>query len=220
LIKKRSLILAVVLIGAAVAGLAAWGYARPAIASPERARSEGKSFGARNETADKLHGLKGRHGFSHSESRDEESDDRESDDRDDVTVTPGGLTTTTTAGATTTTTGATTATTGATTTTTGATTTTTGATTTTTGATTTTTQRATTTTTQATTTTTAINAASLFSALCARCHGPSGTQIRSTLTASQISTYIGTGGSMSSYASSLNTAQKTALANYVAGGGR
>ena len=211
--KKRRLTLAVVLIGMAVVGLAAWGYARPAVASPGHARSEGKSFNARHDTADELHRLRREHDSSRSEGRDEESADRESDDRGDSTT--GGVTTATTAGATTTTTGATT-------TTTGATTTTTGATTTTTGATTTTTPRATTTTTQApaTTTTTAINAASLFSTLCARCHGPSGTQIRSTLTASQISTYIGTGGSMSSYASSLNAAQKTALANYVAGGGR
>ena len=216
MIKKTRLVMAVVLIGAAIAGLAAWGYARPAIASPERARSEGKFFGARNHAADELHRLKKEHGRSHSEGRDEESDDgesddRESDDRDGVTTTLGGLTTATTAGATTG---------GVTTTTTGATTTTTGATTTTTGATTTTTQRATTTTTQAptTTSTTAINAAPLFSSLCASCHGANGRQITSTQ-AGSILTEITT-GSMSGYASSLNSAQKTALANYVAGGGR
>jgi mono/diheme cytochrome c family protein len=199
--------LAVVLIGMAVVGLAAWGFARPAVASAERARSEGKSFGARHKADGKLHRLAGEHAFSRAEGRDEESDDHESDDResdesesDESGGSPtGGLTTTTIAEA-------------------GA-----GATTTTTGATTTTTQApATTTTTQApaTTTTTAINAASLFASLCARCHSPSGTQIRSSLTAVQISPYLDTGGSMSSYASSLDAAQKSALATYVAGGGR
>jgi hypothetical protein len=44
---KRYLTLGVVLIGAALIGLAGWGYARPASASAERSDSEGRSQGVR-----------------------------------------------------------------------------------------------------------------------------------------------------------------------------
>jgi mono/diheme cytochrome c family protein len=212
--KKRRLMLAAVLIGMAVVGLAGWASARPAVASPESVKAAKKYFATRSDAGGRVHRLRGEHGSFRFEVRDDESDDREFDDRGDSTSTTGGVTATT-AGS-----GATTATTEATTTTTGATTTTTQAATTTTQATTATTQ-ATTTTTQApaTTATTAIDAASLFSAYCVSCHDPSGVAIRTTLTAAQILTKITT-GSMSSYASSLDSAHKTALANYVAGGGR
>jgi mono/diheme cytochrome c family protein len=212
--KKRYITLAAVLVVAALVGLAGWGYARPALASAKGAHSERKSSDARNAAHDGLHRLKAEDDFFHFEGRDKESGE-ESDDRGDSEAATGEVTTTTTGGPTTTTTS------GATTTTTvGATTTTTArATTTTTQATTTTTQ-ATTTTTQppaTTTTTAAINAASLFSTYCRSCHGS--TPISSTLTAAQILTKITT-GSMSGYASSLTSAQRTALAGYVAGGGR
>ena len=120
-----------------------------------------------------------------------EGRDKESDDRDDSTTTTGRVTTTTAVGATTTTIEPTT----------------------------TTLPAPTTTTTQppSTTTTAAINAAALFSTYCSGCHGP--TPISSSLTASQILTKI-TSGSMSGYASALSAAQKSALATYVAGGGR
>jgi mono/diheme cytochrome c family protein len=199
--------LAAVLIGMAVVGLAGWASARPAVASPESVKAAKKYFATRSDAGGRVHRLRGEHGSFRFEVRDDESDDREFDDRGDSTSTTGGVTATT-AGS-----GATTATTEATTTTTGATTTTTQATTATTQATTTTTQA------PATTATTAIDAASLFSAYCVSCHDPSGVAIRTTLTAAQILTKITT-GSMSSYASSLDSAHKTALANYVAGGGR
>jgi hypothetical protein len=199
--KKRYLALGAVLVGAAVVALASWGYARPADASPARAQSEQKSFNTRNRADDGLRHLREEHGSLHFEGR-----DNESDDRGDNTTSGGGVTTTTTAGSTTTTTGATT--------------TTTQATTTTTQATTTTTQKTTTTTQPpiTTTTTAAINAKPLFASYCS-CHTPGGTTIGSTLTAAQILTKITT-GSMNGYASSLSSAQKSALANYVAGGGR
>ena len=218
--KKRHLALAVVLAGAALIGLAGWGNAHPAVASPERAQSERTSLTARNDAADRLHRVGGKHGVSHFKDR-----DNESDDRGDSTTTTGRPTTVTTVGATTTTTQApTTTTVKATTTTTQATTTTTLApTTTTTQAATTTTVRATTTTTQATTTTTqapatttttAINGAPLFATYCRGCHGPNGTPIGSPPRASTLSSMI------NSYAGSLSAAQKSALSAYVAGGGR
>ena len=209
--KNRYLALAVVLIGAALIGLAGWGNARPAVASPERAQAEGKSFSVRNDAADRLHRVGGKHGFRHFKDRDNESDDGGS------TTTTGRPTTVTTAGATTTTVRATTTTTQATTTTTLApTTTTTQAATTTTVRATTTTTQATTTTTQApaTTTTTAINGTPLFATYCRGCHGPNGTPIGSPPRASTLSSMI------SSYAGSLSAAQKSALSAYVVGGGR
>ena len=202
--KKRHVTLTVVLTAAALIGLAGWAYARPAVASPGHAGSEAGSFRAHRVLDHGLHRLKGEDGRSRLEGREEESGDRE-----DSTATTGRVTTTTAPGATTTTTQSTTTTTQP------------AATTTTTQATTTTTQPPSTTTTQppSTTTTVAIDSAALFSTNCRSCHGPNGTPIGSSLTAAQILAKITT-GSMSGYASSLSSAQKSALATYVAGGGR
>jgi hypothetical protein len=202
--QKHLVSLTAVLIGAALIGLAGWGFSRPAMASAERSDSQQLSYkaGRLHKTDDGRRGEKGKLD-SHREGRDREQEDGHG--------TPSSGSTSTTAGATTTTVGATTTTVGATTTTARSTTTTTQATTTTTQPVTTTTQP------PSTTSTTAINAAALFSSLCSSCHG--GVQIRSTLTASDILTKITT-GSMSGYVASLNPAQKSALATYVAGGGR
>jgi hypothetical protein len=187
--KKHFLTLAAVLIGAALIGLAGWGFSRPAVASPGHGASEGTSLGAKANDEERV--TSGEHRYVRRSDRDERHDaedprdghegDDGDDDGDSTGAAPGG--TTTTAGATTTT------------------------------------LQGTTTTTQApaTTSTTSINAAPLFSSLCASCHGP--TPIRSTLTSAQILTTIST-GSMSGYASSLNAAQLSALASYIAGGGR
>jgi hypothetical protein len=107
---KRYLTLGVVLIGAALIGLAGWGYARPAAASAERSESEGRTQGVRatehtrSEDAGSGYELRGTEASQDSldfEGEDEDSvnedqgEDFDTEDRDEESDEDDGLSTTT-----------------------------------------------------------------------------------------------------------------------------
>ena len=81
--KKQYVTLAVVLIGAALIGIAGWAYAKPAAASPESSRSA-QQTSKNHDSLDKEHRVTGKHRYSHLDGRDNEGRDNESKDRKSV----------------------------------------------------------------------------------------------------------------------------------------